>query len=597
MARRTVDSLVRWFTGRPFPLRLALLAILLSLPALWVGLQLDDFPQRLVMLGAGPLEVRPLEVFRLVDGDREMRRRMVEHGFLPWWTSERARFVFFRPAAALSMLFDYRLWPGSPVLMHVHSLAWLGLMVAAAALAYRRILGVGWAAGLAALLYAVDDAHALPASWLANRNALMATAFGLAALAVHDRWRRSAAVSGWRRLAGAPLSCLLLALALLSGEIGLGALGYFLAYACFLEPVRGARRWLSLVPAGLVAGGWAVLYKLGGYGVVGSGIYVDPLREPLGFAVAVLRRAPLLLLGQWSPVPADAASVVPVEQARVLFAGALVLIALLAALFLPLLRGAATARFFATGMLLALLPVCATFASNRLLSFVGFGGAGLLALFLGAVASASGVSRAARWAAVALAVVHLPLSALASPFFAYSTRTYGQAPNLALATLPGDAGRDVIVVNAPDYLTYVSNARPVRHALGLPLARRVLALASGPVPVSVTRLDGERLRVTLPDGFFNGQLAWLFHSPDDRLEVGRVIGLETFTAEIAAVRPDGQPSEVVFTFPQGLDSPSLAFVRFDSDAYLPFVLPAVGTTATLEAAIGPFERLGRPGGD
>ncbi len=78
--------------------------------------------------------------------------------------------------------------------MHLHSLLWLGALVVAAALLYRRILGPTWVAGLAALLYAVDDAHAAPAAYIANRNALIATCFGVLCLLCFARSRQE----GWR---------------------------------------------------------------------------------------------------------------------------------------------------------------------------------------------------------------------------------------------------------------------------------------------------------------------------------------------------------------------------------------------------------------
>ena len=73
---------------------------------------------------------------------------------------------------------DYQLWPDAPWMMHAQSLVWLAGTVLIAGLLYRRIEAVPWVAGLAVLLYAVDDARAAPASWIANRNALVASVFG-----------------------------------------------------------------------------------------------------------------------------------------------------------------------------------------------------------------------------------------------------------------------------------------------------------------------------------------------------------------------------------------------------------------------------------
>src|SRR5207253_324791 len=130
---------------------------------------------------------------------------------------------------------------------------------------------------LAGLLYAVDDAHGLPVGWLANRNALFAGAFGLAAVVVHDRAIRKSAI-GARVFAP-----LLLALAFLSGEVAFGALGYLVAYALAFDPAPLPRRLLSLVPYGGVVAGWALCVRALHFGVAGSAFYTDPIQAPLRF--------------------------------------------------------------------------------------------------------------------------------------------------------------------------------------------------------------------------------------------------------------------------------------------------------------------------
>ena len=213
---------------------------------------------------------------------------------------------------------DYRLWPNSAGLMHLQSLIWFGSLVAIAAVLYRRVLGPTWIAGLAALLYALDDAHGYPAGWLANRNALVATTFGCLALVAHDRWRRD----GWRP--GGVVAPGFLALALLSAEFGAGVVAYLLAHALFLEGASpshstrdtagletsvaagGSARMLALWPHSMVFVAWLLAHHALGYGAFGSEYYIDPLRQPGSFAWALLERGPVLLHGQWALPPADA---------------------------------------------------------------------------------------------------------------------------------------------------------------------------------------------------------------------------------------------------------------------------------------------------
>src|SRR5262249_31088230 len=156
-------------------------------------------------------------------------------------------------------------------------------------------------AGVAILLFAVDDAHAMPVGWIANRNSLIATSFGVAAVIVHDRWRRD----GWR--AGSVLAPILFAVALCSKEEGIATVAYLAAYALFLDRAGRARGCLSLSPYAAIVIVWRWLRASWGYGVWDMGLYVDPLAEPGRFALAAVDRAPILLLGQLGLPPADVA--------------------------------------------------------------------------------------------------------------------------------------------------------------------------------------------------------------------------------------------------------------------------------------------------
>ncbi len=556
-----------------------------------MGLQLDDYVHRMVFLGEAEPAVEPADAFNLVDGDSDARQRMMDSGVLPWWTAPELSFRFFRPLAVGSMWLDYVLWPDSPFLMHLHSLLWLGALVLVAAALYKRLSNPGAAASLAAVAFALDDAHAFPAAWLANRNALLAATFGLAALWAHHRFRRE----GWRW--GRVVSPVFLTLSLLSAEAGLGAFAYFAAYALFVERGPWWGRVVSLLPAGLVGFLWALSYKLGGYGTWGSGLYLDPGSEPWTFLAHLPERALLLLWGQWSPLPADLAALLDGPERSALLALAAASLAFLGVLLAPILRREPLARFFAVGMVLSLVPVAATVPSNRLLLFVGFGAFGLLGQLVAgwwqesAWFARRAVTRTtAAWARLLLAGVHLVLAPLVAPSMAWSTYQFGQPPTDAILSAQGvTAGEDGILLQVPDYLLYASFWNPVRRAHDLPTSARVIGLAAGPNPVTVSRLDANRLRLVLPKGPLTGQLGALFRSPRQPFRVGEITRLELLTVEVVGVEPSGKLTIEVETR-GGLERPGLSWRTFRDGAIVPFLLPAVGETVELGAAFGPFDR-------
>ena len=368
-----------WFENPRHPLQLALLAFLLTSPALTAGWIIDDYYHRAALQALPDLPElarSPAEMFAFV-GDRWT----MPSAALPWWSDAQLRLAFFRPVTGLTHWLDLRLWPDSAPLMHAQSLLWLALLVFLAARLYRQLspfaptvpLGV---AGLAGLLFALDHGHAVPAAWIANRNALLAAAFSLAALTSYDRHRREA----WAP--GAWWTPLLLLAGVLSGEGAVGCGAYLLAYALLLDqgPLR-SRLW-ALAPSTLVGVVWWLTYKWMGYGASHSTVYIDPGTQPDRFLGALLERIPVLLWGQWSFPPADVYNALSQQAAAWALGGAVAFTVLLLWLLTPLLKESALARFYGAGMLLSMVPACATFPAMRLLVLPSFGAMGLMALFL-----------------------------------------------------------------------------------------------------------------------------------------------------------------------------------------------------------------------
>jgi hypothetical protein len=516
------------------------------------------------------------------------------------------RLAFFRPLAGLTHFVDFRLWPGQPWLMHVQSLLWFGVTIAVATLLYRRLLGPGWVAGLAALVFALDDAHASPAVWLANRNATLGTLFGLAALWCHDRWRRE----GWRP--GLFLAPAALILALLGGEIALATGAYLIAYALFLDRGRWRDRFFSLLPCGMAADGWAVTYRALGFGARGSAVYIDPAGDPWLFPRAAFERGPLLLMGQWL-VPSQAHGALSERAGFGLWLFACGLAVLLAFLLAPLVRREPRARFFAFGMLLSLVPSCSTFPHDRLLFLAGFGGAGLLALWLGGLGQGAGgiprgrVRRAlARTTGGLLVLVHLVLAPIGLLRGSKDLKAFGALLERAAVSLPREPTlrtRQVMIVHTPS--AFVSTlGLPIRSQAALPLPARLLVLGSSIHGVAVER-PAERALLIRPEGGFlvpHGQaLAGRAHGQpilDVRyvlslldglyresaaMRLGEKVHLPGLTVEVTALTDDGRPAEARFSFDRDVEDPSFVWLRWEDGVYVPFTLPAVGEQVALPA--------------
>ncbi len=578
LAAWAARSVGRWW----FPGAVAVLTVALTLPALGVGWILDDYYHRTILLERSPLCATlgtPAEMFRFFRGEPGRTGRLMEVGLFPWWTNPLIKAEFLQALTVLTHRLDYALWPDSAPLMHAQNLFWLGAMVAVATIFYRRTLGTTWVAGAAALLFALDDARGATAGFIANRNVLLAATFGITALTLHDRWRRD----GSR--ASAILAPVMLAAALFSKEEGIGTCAYLAAYALFADPTGRRRGCLALVPHLAVVILWRSLRASWGYGVQNMGLYIDPLTDPGPFAAAALERIPFLLLGQWSPIPADIAITLhPPTFARVWW-GTIGFLALVTFAMAPLLRRDRLARFWAAGMLFATVPVAATFPMDRLLTFVGLGASGLLAQFLAFVFGrdvGAPSNRAWRIVARALAwifvVVHAILAPIALPLRAGNPvgpkwiehRFYVQVP-----LPPGAEGRTLVIVNAPSppHACYLV----LRNELeGQPVPRAVRVLAPAIPWVVIRRVDERTLAIRPGNGFLDWVVDRVFRNERRPMSLGQCVRLSGMDVEITEMTADGRPAVATFRFDVPLESSSLLWLCYRHGRFEPFTPPAVG---------------------
>jgi hypothetical protein len=541
-----------------FPVAVGLLAVALAAPALGGGLQGDDWFHRGVFQGVGPLSgASPLrDLFVFFDGGAG-NARLDAAGVTGWWVPEGLQVAFFRPLSALTHALDAALWPDSPALAHAHSLAFLGLSVGFAAALFRRVHGPGLAAATAALLFAVEDAHAIGAAWLANRNAAVAAAAGIFALWASAGRGRGSALLG---LGG-------YGAALLAGESGVAALAF---RAALVLGRPGALR--ALAPWVLLTAAWRLGYNAAGFGAVHSGLYVDPGREPLRFAAAAAERLPLLLFGQVAQFPVDAWGLAGPGARALLFVGAMGAVGAVAAILRPALRRDAAARRWGLGLVLACVPFCAAFPMERLLFFPSLGWAGLLGLALaGPAADASPAAVAAPAVASpspalrALGWLHGPVAAALLLAKSASLPLQGAVFSEAASLAPRDgalARQQLVFLNGTDFApVYLALLRWLDPS-GPPAPATQALLWPQTTGVTVHRTDAHTLRLVGDDAMLKIPVETLLRDGALPFVPGAEHRGPGLAVTVEAVDAAGRATVVSARFDRPLDDPGLRFFAF-----------------------------------
>ena len=590
---------------------LVVLAVVATLPALTTGLLNDDLTHWSVLAGpsevgdglgrfglgsddSGRLAAAVSEQFAPMDPNRNLTE-LRDYGAIPWWTYDGLWVRFWRPLSSITHWLDYRIFGSSPVAMHAHSLAWLAAVVFLVTVLYRRLNGPAWMAGLAALLFILDDFTYFPAMWIANRNIFLSLFFGILCVLWHHRWRQS----------GLPAACVIsvifLAGSLLSAEAGVATCAYLFAYALTIEEGHFKRRAVSLVPAILVTVLWRLIYNALGHGASGGSFYLDPSREPLRYAWAMLVRGPIVVMREWSRVSADTFSCVPISTRIILWPIVVVLLVGMMILIWPLLKSNRRARFWAVGMHLSVLPVCATMPMNRNLLWVGIGACGLVGHFLGGfIAKESWVPQKRRRLFLtkvlfaALVIAHVPLALgfrIASPFW---TRWMVNKikETMDVNSPSGFENQTLVVVNAPNPAAffYLPFAKAYERE-PLPKGIRVLAPAFAELQVkrederSVTlRAKYGNLLSCKPDRILDIDVVYMLEaissvrSNGNGLHNGDEVELPGMSAKIIEVDSEGMPTAVTFSFAVPLDDESLRWIQWSwkQNRYLPFDIPSIG---------------------
>jgi len=585
------------------------------LPSLGGGWFMDDLTHRIAynppphaseLMVDGDRLCGPMRMYSFIDGTPERYHRLVDSGFLPWWTYEKMRAAFWRPLAALTFQLDYSLWPDRSERMHLQSLTWFLGLILLSGVFYRRVMGKSWGAGLAVWLYSLNGVLIMPTIFLANRHALFAPIFAILALAAHDRWRRDRQ-KRWAGFAG-----IAFLMGLLSSEATVAAFGFLLAYAICIDPGPTKEKVKSILPYFVIIVVWRIVYNVLGYGSTGSGLYIDPVREPLRFIQAAWLRVPTLLLTVLAWPPAELFMLL--SPIALIWYAILATVAVIVILWLlsPFWTTDRSARFFLLGTVLSVIPLCAALPGERNLAIPSLGAMGLIALSMTRMfdATAPGFRKSIRGKGLrilfgVILFVHLVMTPIIMWTQTGFIKQFQTRLNRVTDPGAGDAiiaNRNIILVNPPCSLT--SGYMVVNRLLSnQPLPAHLRILAPGLDVIRMERKDektlvvhprngylppagpgkGEENRLSKHINFTNiirnfERLVWDEHNPTC---VGEIRQLTGVNIEITQITEDGRPAEAVFRFDRPLEDDSLVWFVW-KEGYQLFKPPAIGQTVIVE---------------
>lgn len=555
--------------ARRWVLAIIAVAAALRIEALWVGLAMDDWAQVAMIRDAYGVARAPWDLFSFCDGSPTEVSRMVDAGLFPWWSDPELRLSTLRPLASVLVWLDVQVFGIDARWHRLHTLVWWIAMLVVVARFLLRVLPTRWAL-LAFALYALDECHAQPLAWSANRNAILATLFGMLAVHAHVRVREGEGPR-WH-------AAVLLVLAFASGEVALGAVGVLVAY----EVTRGSVRPLAGCLAVVVL--WAVVHRGLGYGANASGVYVDPT-EPIAWLGALVDRGPILL--------ADLAFAVPTGQLALGGRGmalqrALGVVAvLLAVVWLRTRRDDARTRWFALATVLAVIPMTSAFVSARLLVIPA-----IAAHVLVAAALLACVDRRGAWRGVAymLGVLHLGLAPWWSMREIADLREFGAAAQRAAVEAPKEIARELVIVPAvadPSTLLYPSL---VRAAFDLPTPARWAVLSAAPGAHRLRRIDAHTLELEVDGGMLRTHVEQMFRR--EGRPFAPVHAWNGAQIEVLDER-DGFPTRVRFRFAIALDDPRVAVMLATPRGFVRYPLGPIGSEIAVPPASAPLESATR----
>ncbi len=531
----------------------------LCFPALFLGLVGDDYYHKAILLNSLPYDSNPFtDLFTFFHGSIEKNQFLIDIGVLPWWAELNVQASFMRPISVLTHVFDYMLWPDILFLHHIHSMLWMSAGIWAT---YRVFLVLlpkeSWLIHLSILLFAVEDAHIVATSWLANRNACVAFFFAMLCFRYHILWcqkdQKTSASASYK-------SQFFFVLALLSGESGICILGYILAYNFMFTTFAKGKRYIPYIFWIVL---WRILYTSLGFGTFGSSIYIDPIQSPLLFIERFFFRGPLLFTSLYTQFPSDMVLFLPTPTQNIL-QGLCIVFAIGMFFWIHKQRNSLISFFF-IGSVFSIIPLCGAFPMDRLLLFPSFGFAAIVALLV--------QQKYTRWIQ-GLLFLHLPLALILNFTKGFQFFILKDLFSMGLQAIPEN-------IQSHQSIFYI-------HGMELPCAfttiisfneniefKGIALLSSSSKKATVTTQSDTDFTLSYDQGMFSGTFDRMTLNRDHLFKLNTTIERHNYSVTIVDTI-DGEPSHIKIHVPKGIHHPDFIWQYQKGFKFFPFDFPPIG---------------------
>lgn len=514
--------------------------------------------------------------FSVSDGKPETNQYLVQHGLMTWWTSPEFRFQMLRPISEISHWVDFKLWPKSLEIMHLHQMLWVVLFFFVSYKFLMKFSTRPEIGGLAFVIFSLSANHSQTIAWLASRNTLIAGAFGIGAILLHATSRERDDLR-LRFLAIASFAA-----ALLAGEFGLSASVWLFAWTLFLDKGGLFNKVIRLLPYGLIMFAWLAMYFLWHHGVFASEFYVNPAHYPTKYLVSLLEKTPTAFFNGMFHLPAAA-----LFGSGLLWSAGWFASVIIVGLFLWLIHRRISEplyKFYLAGSLLSMIPIAAGSSGARTLAFVSLGIVPIMANIVWEWAHGEPRDRVQKvlvsffsWPVLVFTIISIGVLPAISVIYRNHNVDNYFGPAIDLSTTIGDSDTTVLLLN-PNSVFYAMFYPLVWNIEGKEQPGSFYPLATSNKREMTFSRESENSFVLTPDkGFLIEPAAYFMRSRDEAFFEGERIVYPTISVTVLSVLDDGRPGSIEVRLNDSLDSDKVKVFYCRSREFLPLKVPPVGS--------------------